>query len=69
MLVALAKVALICVTIIMPGGLLLAAIYLLRTRRRGPVLDFDAGRRRVPMTRTPPPSARALRRAVRRQRA
>ena len=54
------RLFLLSVTLVMPGGLFLAlAVWLIRQERSQ--LDFADGLRRVPVTRRPPPSARAFR--------
>ena len=61
------RLALLAVTIIIPGGFLLIPAYLAyRAHRRAKGnLDFDQGSRRAPALKAPPPDAHAVRRVLR----
>lgn len=67
MMATLLRLTMLAVTVIIPGGFLLLTFYLAgRAQPRGPALDFEAGRRRVPRLREPPPSGARTRRLLRR---
>ena len=65
MMATLLRLGILAVTVIIPGGFLILPFYLAyRAQRRPRALDFEAGHRRVPQTRQPPPAS-DLRRALR----